>query len=90
MSHRINHRINHHSWEWDSFIRAEVAPSQRATTSSRHGSTVFRGTVWKRANRVVMCERCGSFKFDFVVVHSPHFNTNGRRIDCVGREVTPV
>lgn len=83
----MSHRINFYSWEWDTFLRAEVAPSQRATTSSRHGSTVFRGTVWKHALRVVECPDCHSMRMAFDGPHSPHIEA-GRRIDCVGREVT--
>lgn len=72
---------------------ARVAPSQRATTSSRHPGSVFAGTVWKTAIPLVRCELCGALRYLFTTnwAHTVTRTADcgpGESIDCQGQKVS--
>lgn len=38
---------------------------------------------------IVRCEDCGAWRYASHHPHAPRFNSKGKRVDCVGREVRP-
>jgi hypothetical protein len=67
----------------------ELTPvaSQRATTSSRHPGTVFRGTVHARVLSITLCPDCGLSRRTGDGPHAPHWH-QGQVVDCQLRAVS--
>lgn len=73
--------------EWDRITVPEVGHSQRSTTSSRHPGVAIRGTIAYRLTPYVTCEACGRLRRAGPWPHAPRYLTDGRKIDCAGKEV---
>lgn len=75
------------SWasEWDAVLPATRGVSHRATTSSRLPGRVLEGSVSYDISRVIPCPDCGTLRRDLGGPHAPHFNHQGRLVDCAGR-----
>jgi hypothetical protein len=65
---------------------SEFVPSHRRTTSSRTPGRVNEGTVQVELRRLEVCPFCNGLWFGGDL-HGVHFDSAGRRVDCVGRVV---